>query len=35
MEMNNIELTPEQKGVLTSLLQETGEPVGQACTRYD
>jgi predicted transcriptional regulator len=27
METNNIELTPEQKGMLASLAQETGEPV--------
>jgi hypothetical protein len=27
MEARNIELTPEQKGVLASLSQETGEPV--------
>jgi predicted lactoylglutathione lyase len=27
METNKIELTPEQKGVLASLSQETGEPV--------
>ena len=27
MEANRIELTAEQKGVLTSLSQETGEPV--------
>jgi hypothetical protein len=27
MEMNEIELTPEQKGVLASLSEETGEPV--------
>ena len=27
METNRIELTPEQKGVLVSLSQETGEPV--------
>jgi predicted lactoylglutathione lyase len=27
METNRIELTPEQKGVLASLSQETGEPV--------
>ena len=26
MEIGNIELTPEQKGVLASLSQETGEP---------
>ena len=27
MKTNRIELTPEQKGVLASLSQETGEPV--------
>jgi hypothetical protein len=27
MEARNIELTPEQKGMLASLSQETGEPV--------
>jgi hypothetical protein len=27
METNKIELTPEQKGMLASLAQETGEPV--------
>lgn len=27
METNNIELTPEQKGMLASLAQETGGPV--------
>jgi hypothetical protein len=27
METNRIELTPEQKGILSSLSQETGEPV--------
>jgi hypothetical protein len=27
METNRIELTPEQKGVLAALSQETGEPV--------
>jgi hypothetical protein len=28
MDINKIELTPEQKGVLVALSQKTGEPVG-------